>query len=149
MPYINMNPPRVYTCSPSWTPLPSPSPSHPSGHPSAPALSILYHALNLDWRFISHVIIYMFQCHSHKSSRPCPLPQSPKDCSIHLYTCPSKWTSNLSKWHYKVRVYFRNFFFFALLTGFPLDIIVITRWIAQSFIRCGLTNYLIHMSHLL
>ena len=26
-----MNPPRVYTCSPSWTPLPPPSPYHPSG----------------------------------------------------------------------------------------------------------------------
>ena len=70
-------------------PHPEP-PSHlsphpiPLGHPSAPALSTLYHALNLDWRFISHVIIYMFQCHSLISSCPCPLPQSPKDCSIHL-----------------------------------------------------------------
>ena len=26
----------------------------------------------------------MFQCHSPKSSHPLPLPQSPKDCSIHL-----------------------------------------------------------------
>ena len=26
----------------------------------------------------------MFQCHSPKSSHPRPLPQSPKDCSIHL-----------------------------------------------------------------
>ena len=26
-----MNPPQVYMCSPSWTPLPRPSPSHPSG----------------------------------------------------------------------------------------------------------------------
>ena len=26
-----MNPPWVYMCSPSWTPLPPPSPSHPSG----------------------------------------------------------------------------------------------------------------------
>ena len=26
-----MNLPRVYTCSPSWTPLPHPSPYHPSG----------------------------------------------------------------------------------------------------------------------
>ena len=25
LPYINMNPPWVYTCSPSWTPLPPPS----------------------------------------------------------------------------------------------------------------------------
>ena len=29
--YIDMNLPRVYTCSPSWTLLPPPSPSHPSG----------------------------------------------------------------------------------------------------------------------
>ena len=71
-------------------PHPEP-PSHllphtiPQGHPSAPALSILYHASNLDWRFISHMIIYMFQCHSPQSSHPRPLPQSPKDCSIHLY----------------------------------------------------------------
>ena len=44
----------------------------------------LSYASNLDWRFISHTIIYMFQCHSPISSHPCPLPQSPKDCSIHL-----------------------------------------------------------------
>ena len=31
LPYINMNPPLVYTCSPFWTPLPLPSPYHPSG----------------------------------------------------------------------------------------------------------------------
>ena len=31
LPYINMNPPRVYMCSQSWTPLSSPSPYHPSG----------------------------------------------------------------------------------------------------------------------
>ena len=29
LPYINMHPPRVYTCSPSWTP--PPSSYHPSG----------------------------------------------------------------------------------------------------------------------
>ena len=70
-------------------PHPEP-PSHvpprtiPLGHPSAPALSTLYPASNLDWWFIPHMILYMFQCHSPKSSHPCPLPQSPKDCSIHL-----------------------------------------------------------------
>ena len=31
LPYINMHPPQMYTCSPSWTPLPRPSPYHPSG----------------------------------------------------------------------------------------------------------------------
>ena len=28
LPYINMNSPQVYTCSPSWTLLPPPSPYH-------------------------------------------------------------------------------------------------------------------------
>ena len=37
LPYINMNLPRVYTCSPSWTPLPPPSPYHLSG--SSPCTS--------------------------------------------------------------------------------------------------------------
>ena len=31
LPYINMNLPRVYMCSQSWTPLPPSSPYHPSG----------------------------------------------------------------------------------------------------------------------
>ena len=31
LPYINMNLPQVYTCSPSWTRLSPPSPYHPSG----------------------------------------------------------------------------------------------------------------------
>ena len=56
----------------------------PQGHPSAPALSTLYHASNLGWRSVSHMIIYMFQCYSFKSSHPHLLPQSPKDCSLHL-----------------------------------------------------------------
>ena len=42
------------------------------------------HGITLDWWFISHMIIYMFQWHSPNSSLPCPLPQIPKDCSIHL-----------------------------------------------------------------
>ena len=65
---------------------PSHLPPHtiPLGHPSAPAPSILYPASNLDCRFVSYMILYMFQCHSPKSSHRLPLPQSPKDCSIHL-----------------------------------------------------------------
>ena len=64
---------------------PSHLPLHtiPLGHPSAPAPSFLYPALNLDWRFVSYMILCMFQCHSPKSS-PLPLPQRPKVCSIHL-----------------------------------------------------------------
>ena len=57
-----------------YTHVPNPEPpSHlppyiPLGHPSAPASSILYPASNLDWRFVSYMIVYMFQCHSPKSS---------------------------------------------------------------------------------
>ena len=56
----------------------------PLGRPSAPAPSIQYRASNLDWRLIPYMILYVFQYHSPKSSHPVPLPQSPKDCSIHL-----------------------------------------------------------------
>ena len=51
----------------------------PVHQPQAPCII----ASNLDWLFVSH-ILYMFQYHSPKSSHPRPLPQSPKDCSIHL-----------------------------------------------------------------
>ena len=48
------------------------------------ASCILYHVSNLDWRFISYMIVYIFQCHSPKSSHPLPLPLSPKVRSTHL-----------------------------------------------------------------
>ena len=70
--------------SPILNPLLCPSPPHPLGCPSAPALSALFHASNLDWSWVSHMVIYTFQCYSFKSSRPCLLPQSPKVCSLYL-----------------------------------------------------------------
>ena len=50
----------------TWVPNPEP-PSHlpphtiSLDHPRAPAPSILYPVLNIDWRFISYMIVYMFQ----------------------------------------------------------------------------------------
>ena len=82
LPYIDMNPPRVYMSSQSWTPLPPHIIS--LDHPRAPAPSILYPASNIVWRFFSYMIVYMLQCHSSKSFHPLPLPQSPKVCSTHL-----------------------------------------------------------------
>ena len=90
----------------------------PLGHPSAPALSTLYHALNLDWQFISHMIIYIFQCHSPISSCPRPLPQSPKDCSIHLCLLLSHiqgYCYHLSKFHIYALVYCIGVFLSGLL----------------------------------
>ena len=66
------------------------SPSHLPPHPislscpSALALSALFHASNLDWSSISHMVIYMIQCYSLKSSHLHLLPQSPKVCSLYL-----------------------------------------------------------------
>ena len=84
LPYIDMNQPWVCMCSHPEPPFHLPTHPIPLGHPIASAPSTLYHALNLDWRFISHVIIYMFQCHSPISFCPRPLPQSPKDCTKYL-----------------------------------------------------------------
>ena len=74
----------VYMSSQSWTPLPPPPHIISLDHPCAPAPSILYPVSNIDWQFVSYLIVYMFQCHSPKSSHPLPLPQSPKVLSIHL-----------------------------------------------------------------
>ena len=67
--------------------LPSHLPPHPipQDHPSAPAFSTLSHVSNLDWWSFSHMIIYIFQCYTLKSSHLCLLPQSPKVCSLHLF----------------------------------------------------------------
>ena len=53
-----MNPSQVYMCSPSWTLLPPHT--IPPGRPSAPAPSIQYRALNLDWHLVSYMIFYIF-----------------------------------------------------------------------------------------
>ena len=74
LPYINMNQPWVYMCSPSRTPL-LPHPI-PLGCPSVPALSALFHALNLDWSSITHTIL---------SNHPTlAFSQSPEVCSLYL-----------------------------------------------------------------
>ena len=91
----------------------------PLGHPSAPAPSILYHASNLDWWFVSYMILYMFQCHSPKSSHPLPLPQSPKYSSIHLclFCCLAYrgYCYHLSKFHIYALVYCIGVFLSGLL----------------------------------
>ena len=69
LPYIDMNQPRVHM----WPPRPEPHshlPTHPIclGCPGALALSTLLHASNLHWPSVLHMVIYMFQCCSLKSS---------------------------------------------------------------------------------
>ena len=64
LPYIDMNQPWIYMCSPS----------HPSGSSQCTSPEHLSVASNLDWQSVSHLIIYMFRCCSHKSSHPRILP---------------------------------------------------------------------------
>ena len=84
LPYTDMNQPWVYMCPPSEPSSLFPPHPVPLGCPRALALSALLHASNLHWSSISHMVIYMFQCYSLKSSHPHLLLQSPKDCSLHL-----------------------------------------------------------------
>ena len=96
LPNIKMNPPQVYMCSPSWTLLPPPSPFHPSGSVS----------------YIIHVFMPFSQI------IPPPLPQSPKDCSIHLSLLLSPiqgYPYHLSKFHIYALVYCNGVFLSGLL----------------------------------
>ena len=82
LPYIDMNQSRVYMSFQSWTPLPPPTPYHLSGSSLCTSPKHLYPVSNIDWRFVSYLIVYIFQCHSPKSSHP--IPQSPKVRSTHM-----------------------------------------------------------------
>ena len=107
-------------------PILNPPPTiHPSGHPSAPAPSILYHASNLDWRFVSHMILYMSYDIIHVSmpfSQIIPPSPSPTESKRLFYTSVSLLLSlihgyhyHLSKFHIYALVYYIGVFLSGLL----------------------------------
>ena len=59
LPYIDMNPPWVYMQSQTWTPLPPPSPQHPSG--SSPCTSPK-HAVSCIWHRLVILFIHCWVC---------------------------------------------------------------------------------------
>jgi len=70
--------PDIHMSPPSWNP-PSPFPPYPIplGCPRALALAALFHALNLDWSSVLHMVMYMFQCCS-QIIPPLPSPTESK-----------------------------------------------------------------------
>ena len=117
LPYSDMNLPWVYMCSPSWTPLPPPSPSHPSGsshctspqHPVScfePGLVIhfTYDNLHVSMPF-SHIIL------------PSP---SPTESKRLFYTSVSLLLSHIQGYHYhlsKFHIYVLVYCIGVLLSG--------------------------------
>ena len=106
-----------YTC----VPHPEPSsllPPHTIclGRPSAPAQIIQYHASNLDWWLVSYMILYIFKCHSPKSSHPLPLPQRLFYTSVSLLLSRIQgYCYHLSKFHIYALVYCIGVFLSGLL----------------------------------
>ena len=97
LPYIDLNLPQVYMCSPSWTPLPPPSPSHLSGssqctgpeHPVSciePGLAVRFTCDNLHVSMpFSHII---------------PPSPSPTDSKRLFSTSVSLLLSHIQGYHY-------------------------------------------------
>ena len=83
--------------------------------------SALFHTLNLDWSFISHMVIYMFQCYSLKSSCPLLLPQSPKICSLYLcLLCCLTYSIVIAIFLNSIHMCWYNVLVFFFLTYFTL-----------------------------
>ena len=117
LPYTDLNPPWVYMCSPSWSPLPPPSPSQPSGsshctspeHPVScikPGLEIhfTYDNLHVSMPF-SHII---------------PPSPSPTESKRWLNTSVSLLPSGIQGYHYhlsKFHIYALVYCIGVLLSG--------------------------------
>ena len=97
LPYINMNLPRVYTCSPSWSPLPLPSLNHPSGSSqcTSPKHPVSCIKPRLVIRFL-HDIIHV----SMPFSQIIPPSPSPTESKRLFYTSVSLLLSHIQGYHY-------------------------------------------------
>ena len=119
LPYIDMILPWLYTCSPSRTPLPPPSPYHPSGssQSTSPEHSVSCIKPGLAIRFLYDIIHV-----SMPFSQIIPPSPSPTESKILFYTSVSLLLSriqdyhcHLSKFHIYVLVYRIGIFLSGLL----------------------------------
>ena len=119
LPYINMNPPQVFTCSLSCTPLPLHSPYHPSGSSqcTSPKHPVSCIEPGLAIRFL-YAILHV----SMSFSQIIPPSPSPTESKRLFYTSVSLLLSRiqgyryyLSKFHIYVLVYCIGIFLPGLL----------------------------------
>ena len=99
LPYIHMNLPRVYTCSPSWTPLPPPSPYHPSG--SSQCTSPKHLVSCIEPGLVSHFIYDIIHV-SMPFSQIIPPSPSPTESKRLFYTSVSLLLFRIQGYHYRL-----------------------------------------------
>ena len=103
LPYIDMNRPRVYMCSQTWTPLPPPIPYHLSGSslctsPKHP-VSCIQHRLAIHFLHDSIHVSMPF-------SQIIPPSPSPSESKSLLYTSVSLLLSPIQDYHYHLSKFY-------------------------------------------
>ena len=81
---------HTYMSPTSWTSVPPPTPSHPSGLSQSTGLSSLHHTANFPWFPLFHMVMYM--CQHYSPSVPPLLPHlCPQVCALRLClsSCPA------------------------------------------------------------
>ena len=98
LPYIDMNLPRVYMNSQSWTPLPAPTPYHLSG--SSPCTSPKHPVSCIKHRLAIHFLHDRTFVFSMPFSQIIPPSSSPTESKRLVYTSVSLLLSLIQGYHY-------------------------------------------------